>query len=74
MPLSRRLLAEGLGTAFLLAVVVGTAIEAFRHAHALVPNRVTALLKLPLETMSRDELKQALDHIGTITNDDEEYA
>ncbi|TAL97330.1 MAG: arsenate reductase ArsC [Rhodanobacter sp.] len=52
----------------------GAAIEAFQHAHALVLYRVTALLKLPVETMSRDALKQALDHIGTITDAEEEYA
>lgn len=48
--------------------------EAFRVAHALVLYRVTALLNLPVETMSRDALKQALDHIGTITDDGEEHA
>jgi protein-tyrosine-phosphatase len=42
-------------------------IEAFRQAHALIISRVTALLDLPLETMSRDELRHALDHIGTLT-------
>ena len=48
--------------------------EAFRVAHALVLYRVTALLNLPVETMSRDALKQALEHIGTITDDGEEHA
>ena len=52
----------------------GAAIEAFRHAHTLVLYRVTALLKLPVETMNRDELKRALDHIGTLTDDKEEHA
>ncbi|MDQ6646726.1 MAG: arsenate reductase ArsC [Pseudomonadota bacterium] len=51
----------------------GAATEAFRLAHTLVLYRVTALLKLPVETMSRDALKQALDHIGTITGDEEEH-
>jgi hypothetical protein len=49
-------------------------IEAFRLAHTLVLYRVNALLNLPVETMSRDELKLALDHIGTITDADEEHA
>jgi protein-tyrosine-phosphatase len=48
--------------------------EAFRVAHALVLYRVTALLNLPVETLSRDALNQALDHIGTITDDGEEHA
>ena len=52
----------------------GAVIEAFRLAHTLVLYRVNALLTLPVETMSRDELKLALDHIGTITDADEEHA
>jgi protein-tyrosine-phosphatase len=52
----------------------GAAIEAFRLAHTLVLYRVTALLNLPVETMSRDELRQALDHIGTITDVEEKHA
>ncbi len=51
----------------------GAAIEAFRLAHTLVLYRVTALVNLPVETMGRDELKRALDHIGTITDDEEEH-
>lgn len=43
--------------------------EAFRKAHALIIRRVTALLQLPVETMHRDELQQALDRIATITDD-----
>jgi protein-tyrosine-phosphatase len=49
------------------------ATEAFRRAHALVLYRITALLNLPVETMSRDELKRALDHIGTISDAEEEH-
>lgn len=52
----------------------GAAIEAFRLAHTLVLYRVNALLNLPVETMSRDELKLALDHIGTLTDAEEEHA
>lgn len=52
----------------------GAAIEAFRLAHTLVLYRVTALVNLPVETMSRDELKLALDHIGTLTDAEEEHA
>ncbi len=48
------------------------ATEAFRRAHTLVLYRITALLNLPVETMSRDELKRALDHFGTITGAEEE--
>ena len=44
--------------------------EAFRKAHALIIRRVTALLQLPVETMHRDELQQALDRIATITDDE----
>lgn len=50
------------------------AVEAFRLAHALVLRRVTALMQLPVETMSRDDLKQALDHIGSSTSAEEECA
>lgn len=49
-------------------------IEAFRKAHALIIYRIAALLKLPVETMSRDELQHALDHIDTLTGDEEENA
>jgi len=52
----------------------GALIEAFRKAHTLIIYRITALLKLPVETMSRDELQHALDHIDTLTDDDEENA
>lgn len=48
----------------------GAAIAAFRRAHTLILYRITALLKLPVETMARDELKQALDHIGSITDEE----
>jgi protein-tyrosine-phosphatase len=50
------------------------AIVAFRLAHALVLRRVTALVRLPVETMSRDELKQALDHIGSGSSAEEKRA
>lgn len=46
------------------------AAAAFRRAHALIVRRVTALLQLPMETMGRDELKQALDRIGGITDEE----
>ncbi|MFC3651494.1 arsenate reductase ArsC [Dyella humi] len=46
---------------------------AFEHAHALITYRILALLKLPVEAMSKVELQQALDHIGTITDDDAEH-
>jgi protein-tyrosine-phosphatase len=49
----------------------GALIEAFRKAHALIIYRITALVNLPVETMSRAELQHALDHIDTITNDEE---
>jgi arsenate reductase len=49
-------------------------IEAFRKAHTLVTYRITALLKLPVEPMSRGELQHALDHIGTMTEDEKESA
>ncbi|WP_426701512.1 arsenate reductase ArsC [Rhodanobacter sp. Col0626] len=52
----------------------GALIEAFRQAHTLIIHRVTALVNLPVEMMGRDELQQALDHIDTITDDDEEGA
>lgn len=45
--------------------------EAFRHAHMLITYRILALLKLPIETMTQDELKSALDGIGAITDDDD---
>lgn len=52
----------------------GALIEAFRQAHTLITRRITALVKLPVETMRRDELQHALDHIYTITDDEEESA
>lgn len=52
----------------------GEALEAFRHAHALIIYRLMALLQLPIETMDRDALKQALDRIGTITDENEDKA
>lgn len=59
------------------AAVEGTPIaisEAFRHAHALITYRLLALLKLPVETMGPDELKRALDGIGTLSDDGEDAA
>lgn len=49
-------------------------VAAFRQAHTLIIYRITALVDLPVETMSRAELQHALDHIDTITDDDEESA
>jgi len=46
------------------------AVAAFRRAHALIVRRITALLQLPVETMGRDELKQALDRIGSFTGEE----
>lgn len=48
--------------------------EAFRRAHTLILYRLTALVDLPVETMDRAALKQALDHIGSITDEDEDAA
>ncbi|EIM02087.1 arsenate reductase [Rhodanobacter thiooxydans] len=45
------------------------AAAAFRRAHALITRRITALQQLPVETMGRDELKQELDRIGSITGE-----
>jgi arsenate reductase len=39
---------------------------AFRRAHALITRRIAALLNLPVEDMSRDELQQELARIGNI--------
>ncbi|MCX7513047.1 arsenate reductase ArsC [Frateuria hangzhouensis] len=52
----------------------GAALEAFRRAHTLILYRVAALIELPVETLNREELKQALDRIGTITDEDEDKA
>lgn len=41
--------------------------EAFRQAHALIFRRLTVLVGLPVETLDREALKQALDGIGAIT-------
>lgn len=46
------------------------AAAAFRHAHTLIVRRITALLQLPVETMGRDELKQALDRIGSLAGEE----
>ncbi|GLQ91950.1 arsenate reductase ArsC [Dyella acidisoli] len=57
------------------AAVQGNAIaisKAFQHAHALITYRLMALLNLPVESMTRDELQHALDHIGAMANDDDE--
>lgn len=43
---------------------------AFRRAHALIVRRITALLQLPVEMMGRDELKQTLDRIGSLTGEE----
>jgi protein-tyrosine-phosphatase len=43
---------------------------AFSRAYALIERRITALLQLPVETMGRDELKQALDRIGGLTGEE----
>ena len=48
----------------------GALINAFRQAHTLIINRVTALVNLPVETMNCDELQHALDHIVAITDGD----
>ena len=48
--------------------------DAFRQAHRLITYRLMALLNLPVETMSADELKQALDRMGALTGDDSERA
>lgn len=48
------------------AAAQGTDIAAaFRRARALIERRITALLQLPVETMGREELQQALDRIGS---------
>ncbi|QNK03656.1 arsenate reductase ArsC [Dyella telluris] len=44
--------------------------EAFRDAHRLIMHRILALLDLPVETMSREALKQALDRIGELGDGD----
>lgn len=46
------------------------AAAAFRRAHALIVRRITALLQLPVETMGRDELQQALDRIGSLAGEE----
>lgn len=46
------------------------AAAAFRRAHALIVRRITALLQLPVETMGRDELQEALDRIGSLTGEE----
>lgn len=43
---------------------------AFAQAHHLILRRITALLQLPVETMNRDALQRALDHIAAATGDD----
>lgn len=45
--------------------------DAFRKAHMLITYRLMALLNLPVETMSPEELKWALDGIGALTGEDE---
>ena len=46
------------------------AAAAFRRAYALIVRRITALLQLPVETMGRDELQEALDRIGSLTGEE----
>jgi len=46
------------------------AAAAFRRAYTLIARRITALLQLPVETMGRDELQQALDRIGSLTDEE----
>jgi arsenate reductase len=43
---------------------------AFRRAHALITRRLMALLALPVETMTGEELKSALDGIGALSPKD----
>lgn len=45
---------------------------AFQRAHSLITLRITALLKLPVETMGKHELQQALDRIGSIADTPEQ--
>ncbi|WP_266158234.1 arsenate reductase ArsC [Dyella silvatica] len=55
------------------AAVTGTptAISAaFQQVHALIENRLSALLQLPVETMTAQALKQALDDIGGMPGND----
>lgn len=49
-------------------------VEAFGRAHALIRHRLTALVELPMETMDRAALKQALDRIGRLIDQDENAA
>ncbi|MGY3041827.1 arsenate reductase [Rhodanobacter sp. TND4EL1] len=51
-----------------------TSIKAFRTAHAWIIDRITALLELPVESMSQAELQHALDHIATIHGNKEPRA
>ncbi|MFC4763820.1 arsenate reductase ArsC [Dyella koreensis] len=44
--------------------------KAFRKAHTLITYRLMELLKLPVETMSQEELKRALDGIGALSDED----
>jgi len=48
--------------------------EAFRRAHTLILHRIIALVDLSVETMDPVVLKQALDRIGTIADEDGEPA
>lgn len=47
---------------------------AFAQAHRLTVSRITALLQLPVETLNRDALQRALDHIATATGDNRSSA
>lgn len=48
--------------------------EAFHQVHRQIIHRLNALLAIPIETMSGDELQDALDRIGTLVSDDEAAA
>lgn len=41
--------------------------DAFGHVHKQIIERLNALLALPLASLSRGEVQQALDHIGTLS-------
>jgi arsenate reductase len=43
-------------------------LAAFHEAHAVILRRLQALVALPIETLSMDDLKAALDAIGTLPN------
>lgn len=45
--------------------------DAFHRANRVITYRIMALLNLPVETLSSEELKWALDGIGALTGDDD---